>query len=104
MIKNKIESSFKVIIFILVFIPTSFISNYANANIFSIIVKNLDNIISTSNTIRIGERGYRIFDKLKDKCSENPYPNCSNQKKINKFPFDKKHKPSLLNNKLVEDR
>ncbi len=66
--------------FALVFVLTLNMSNYANANVFSVIVKQLDNIINAGNIGRISAHSYKIYERNKiSECKEHPWCNKFNK-------------------------
>ena len=66
--------------FALVFVLTLTMPNYANANVFSVIVKQLDNIINAGNIGRISAHSYKIYERNKsNECKEHPWCNKFNQ-------------------------
>ena len=73
MISNKLT----IVLLALVFLCTSSVSKEANANIFTIIAKQLDNYLSITNKIRIGHHSYRAYDRYQNNCSE--YSLCNNK-------------------------
>ena len=81
MINNKIT----IILLALVFLCTSTVSKEANANIFTIIAKQLDNYFSITNKMRIGHHGYRAYDRYQKNCNENSFCNNKNRKYLKKY-------------------
>jgi len=88
MINNKLT----IILLALVFLCTSTVSKEANANIFSVIAKQLDNYLSITNKIRIGDHSYRVYDRYQKNCNENSLCNNKNRKYLKKFSKDEKNK------------
>ena len=66
--------------FALVFVLTLNMPNYANANVLSVIVKQLDNIINAGNIGRISAHSYKIYERNKSiECKEHPWCNKFNK-------------------------
>ncbi len=80
MIKSISYSFNQTIIAALVFLSLIIAHRDANANVFSVIIKQLDNIINAGNIGRISAHSYKIYERNKNnKCKEHPW--C---KKFNK--------------------
>ena len=90
MIKSISYSFNKTIVAALVFLSLIIFHKEANANVFSVIVKQLDNIINAGNIGRISAHSYKIYDRhKKNECQNNQFCNKKFRKEIKPIPFEK---------------
>ena len=90
MIKSISYSFNKTIIATLVFLILIIFHRDANANVFSVIVKQLDNILNAGNIGRISAHSYKFYDRhKKNECKKNQLCNKKFRKKIKPIPYDK---------------
>jgi len=80
----------KTIVVALVFLSLIIFHRDAKANVFSVIVKQLDNILNAVNIGRISAHSYKFYDRHnKNECQNNQLCNKKFRKEIKPIPFKK---------------
>ena len=90
MIKSITYSFNKTIVAALVFLSLIIFHRDANANAFSIMIKQLYNIVDAVNIGRISTHSYKFYDRhKKNECKKNQLCNKKFRKEIKSISFEK---------------